>query len=316
MASIGLYDIDLWHRGRSYPNLELMKTFNYLQSINENVIFMRPKDNEGRFSKIIYFKDNDKTPIPKTLTVYGDKKDIYGYGFFKTISPLRPEIAITPPSYLPYDAWFNKLKNCKTYDKMKCSSYLRLETKDFTDYKPTKQTIYLADHNFLYLKDAEDFIQEYKKHQFDFTQTLTATDIQTAERFLRYSTLFNKAIIIDFRFNEEFFFDNYNENILFKNTKQDNETLDNYLARLIKMSLWYKNHKKIFWQLHSETKSELEIYIMAWIKSPITASYKDFFYNNQQALGLMESASSNIRLLLKQNPQTITRSSLDLKSNL
>jgi hypothetical protein len=27
--TIGLYDIDMWHRGKSAPNLELMKVYNY-----------------------------------------------------------------------------------------------------------------------------------------------------------------------------------------------------------------------------------------------------------------------------------------------
>ena len=29
MATIGLYDIDLWHRGKAVPNLELMQYYNY-----------------------------------------------------------------------------------------------------------------------------------------------------------------------------------------------------------------------------------------------------------------------------------------------
>ena len=57
MAIYGLYDIDLWHKGRSVPNLELMQTYAYLSNRNERVIMMKPNEDEEKFSKIIYFKD-------------------------------------------------------------------------------------------------------------------------------------------------------------------------------------------------------------------------------------------------------------------
>jgi len=60
MAVIGLYDIDMWHRGRSGPNLELMKTYNYYNNKGHKVIMMRPEEDEGRYNKIIYFKENPR----------------------------------------------------------------------------------------------------------------------------------------------------------------------------------------------------------------------------------------------------------------
>lgn len=44
MAIIGLYDIDMLHRGRSAPNLELMQVYNYYNSRNNRVIMMKSND--------------------------------------------------------------------------------------------------------------------------------------------------------------------------------------------------------------------------------------------------------------------------------
>ena len=76
MACIGLYDIELWHRGKVMPNLELMKIYNYHYNKGDKVVMMRPNENEGRFNQIIYFKDNPNTQIPKTLHLSGPLKQI------------------------------------------------------------------------------------------------------------------------------------------------------------------------------------------------------------------------------------------------
>lgn len=63
--TLGLYDIDLWHGRKSVINLELMKIYNYYKQKGHIVIMMRPDEDEGRFNKIIYFKDNPNTQIPR-----------------------------------------------------------------------------------------------------------------------------------------------------------------------------------------------------------------------------------------------------------
>jgi hypothetical protein len=64
---IGLYDIDLWHRGRAVPNLELMQYYEYYHKRNDRVVLMKPTDEESQFAKIIYFKENPNVLLPKTL---------------------------------------------------------------------------------------------------------------------------------------------------------------------------------------------------------------------------------------------------------
>lgn len=315
---VGLYDIDLWHRGKSYPNLELMKTFKYLYDKNETVIMMRPNENIERFSKIIYFKDNEKTILPKTLNVYGDKKDIYGYGFYKKNSPLKPEIAAVPPSYFPYDAWVNKLKAPSDYDRMKSSSYIRLETKDFVDYKPNRTYIYIADHNFLYQENAEDFLQEYKRtHCFNFIHSLVAKEESTAYKFIRYSSLFNRRIIIDFRYNEDFFFNNYKEKVIFPNNKYDNESELNYLLRMTKIAIWFKKNEVPFQQSIYPTQNKIDEKIYQWAKdNRFNGSFYEYYQNDEKILSLADKQTSELRLLLKSKPSSFKSSDLDLSYNL
>lgn len=64
---------------------------------------MEPKSEEGRFNKILYFKNNPSTIIPKDIYVNGENKIIYGYGFYKKINKLKNEILQCKPLYLPYD---------------------------------------------------------------------------------------------------------------------------------------------------------------------------------------------------------------------
>ena len=97
MATYGLYDCEMWHRGKTMPNLELMKVYNYHHSRGEIVRLLRPQDNTSTYTKVIYFKETD-AELPKNLEVYGDNKDFYGYGFYKTFVPLDEIYTDTPPS--------------------------------------------------------------------------------------------------------------------------------------------------------------------------------------------------------------------------
>ena len=140
---------------------------------------MKPGEDETKFTKIMYFKENPNIQLPKTLNVYGEKKAFFGYGFFNKAFPLKPEIAETPPSYVPYDAWTNKIgMGVKDYEKMKRSALIRLETEDFADLKrnPNTKHIYFADRNFLLLPEAENFLQEHKNCSFNFLHSLITTD--------------------------------------------------------------------------------------------------------------------------------------------
>jgi hypothetical protein len=158
MASIGIVDLDLWSNIKSFPNLELMKVYNYYYNKNNIVRMVRPTDPLTTFTHIYFFKENPNTSISKKINMRMDNKTLYGYGFYKKFFPLKNEISEVPPRYLPYDSFVERLANTKSYDTMKQSSYIRVENKDFTDYKPDRTNIYIADYDFIHLQESLDFL--------------------------------------------------------------------------------------------------------------------------------------------------------------
>lgn len=317
MSCIGLYDIDMWHKGKSHPNLELMKTFNYLQQENHRVIMMKPTDEVGRFNQIIYFKDNINVDIPRTINVTGENKSFYGFGFYGYMTPLNPNVVPVPPSYLPYDAYSNKVSCPVSYDTLKKNSLIRFETKDFTDLKADCKRICFADHNILYLDGVEDFIQEYKNKTFDFYYTPVAKDAETAIRFMRYSAIFSKPLLIDFKYDEDFFYENFRENILFKIEKRENETKENFYLRHIKISLWYKKNKVTYRNPYFVSSEKgFGKYIFDWIMYNSPVSYYEYYKDNKEAIKFAEGSITELRLMLKIKPENVTKENLNLQKNL
>ena len=316
MAVIGLYDIDMWHRGRSGPNLELMKVYNYYYQRNNRVIMMKPNEDEGRFSHIFYFKDNHKIQLPRTLNVYGEKKSFYGYGFYKKYEKLRPEIQCIPPDYSPYDLWSYKLKSFSgKYDTQKRNSLVRFESDDFTDFKPDRRSIIVVDHEPLYIPSAENYIKQYKNHSFYFYHTLWVHDKETYYRFEPYLALLNDYIIIDFRYDEDFFFDVYKTNgVTFKFAKRETESQLNFQVRTVKMGIFYKNIGKVFpLNFFPPEDTPLDSLIIEWIKSPTQKSVLDFAPERRK---LIDNAPTPLRLVMKQNPKKIGSCHLDFQENL
>lgn len=81
--SIGLFDLDLWYyRGNKFPNLELMKIYNYYYKKNVPVLMMRPDSERTRFEKIIYFKEHSDDFVPARETLAGDNIVLFGNGFY------------------------------------------------------------------------------------------------------------------------------------------------------------------------------------------------------------------------------------------
>ena len=312
MSTIGLYDIDLWHRGKSPPNLELMKVYNYYQQQNQVIRMMRPNEDEGRYNKIIYFKDNPRIQIPRSLIVNGDKKIVYGYGFYNTFSPLRPEFSDVPPSYEPYDALSYKLRIPKAdYDALKAASLVRLENKDYSDYKKSSRRLFFADHHALYQPEAYEQLLEYKNHDFYFLHTLRVKDEETYYKFERFFPLISNYIIIDFRYSADFFFDVYTQpKVIFAIGKREDETILNYQLRSVKMALYYKSRgiRQKFPFLPTPLDKTDEV-LIKWITSPSTEAF-------DKSYSIPSGISSELRLLLKQDPKKVKTSSLDFYKNL
>lgn len=318
MASIGFYDIDLWHRGKSVPNLELMKTYNYLYQQGNKVTMMKPTDEIGRFNHIMYFKDNINVDIPNHIEVTGENKSFYGYGFYGYTIPLKPEIAAVPPVFTPYDAYATKLSVKAKYDQIKRNSLIRFETKDFTYMQPKSRKIFFVDHNLFEQEGIDDFLQEHKNQTFEFLHTQFIRDEESALKFMRYTDLFSQPFVISYNFSEDFFYEYFKEDILFDIRTPPYD--DNYLTKFIKIGLWYKKTRTVLRiSVQPDAKPEEKEFfdlVFEWIKSPKPISYYEYFKDNKQAIRYADSRTSEIRLLLKQNPDKVTKESLKLYKNL
>ena len=280
-------------------------------------MLMKPTDDEGRFNKIIYFKENPNVPIPTKLSIYGDNKSFTGYGFFKKNELPPPEIAKMPPSYLPYDAWVNKLNISATeYNKMKNNSFVRIETENYAGYNKNANRIYIADRDPLIYPNALDFIEENRNKNFIFLNPLIVNDEATFLKFSGYRVLFNKDFILNFKYTEDLFFDNWKD-VIFKLDKFDSETEENYQKRIIKMALWYKGNNTTFRFPYKINYSELTNKIIEWAQNnSVRTSYAEYHKLSKKDQAEIAALPTELRLLLKQNPQSITRQNLDLKANL
>lgn len=326
MASIYLYDIDLLHSTRfEPPNLELMKVFNYHYQRGDIVKMGIPKEDLGRYNQIIYFKRNPKQIIPKHLSLSGEQIQIYGYGFYRKFTPLKPEIAATSPSYFPYTGPIEeKIKNLTKFKHIEKNSLIRVENNDFTDFKEDCSTIYIADENFLYVPNAEDFVKEYKRnYNMKFLYSLIAKDEETFEKFFSIASVSGKRIIVDFEFSKDFFEKYYYEDILFAAEPRKNESNPSvYLQRIVKMILVAKHGGKQvqftsqrFNQLELQSKPLLNLWedIIAWSRNKEQISFYEFYGKNKDMSTLenMMASKKNLRLLLKQNPKTLDTHFID-----
>lgn len=304
MASIGIVDLDLWSNIKSFPNLELMKVYNYYYNKNNIVRMVRPTDPLTTFTHIYFFKENPNTSISKKINMRMDNKTLYGYGFYKKFFPLKNEISEVPPRYLPYDSFVERLANTKSYDTMKQSSYIRVENKDFTDYKPDRTNIYIADYDFIHLQESLDFLQEYKKHNFKFTHGLKIDNEILYNQFIRYSNLFDRRLYITFNYSKDFLLENYYENIVLNINKPLNEIIQ------IILFLKSKENSKAILEKVSNI-NQLQDYVIKWGYAAARESYYEYYKKNRNAINLAEKSDSNIRLLLKTKPKNYKSSNID-----
>lgn len=315
MASICVYDIDFHHSSKFVPNLELMKVYNYYYQRGDIIVMGRPNENFERFNQVYYFMEMPGTKIPKSLSLYGKNKSIHGYGFYKRHISLKEDILATPPIYYCYDSEIAKIKNVKEYEKIRRSSIVRIENNDFTGFKSDALNIYVADHNFLYLPTAKDFINEYgRKYNINFLRGLIAKDEDIVGKFLGVSKKSNRRIFIDFNFDKKFFKKFYYENVLFSGRPREGEDCERFVARLLKMILLAKSeNKKIDITkegFNIKTRKEnpclnIVSLLIKWSTSKSICSFYHFL--NGKDLILVENSLENykdLRLLSKQSPLT------------
>ena len=301
MATYGLYDCEMWHRGKTMPNLELMKIYNYHYSRGEIVRLLRPGDNTSTYTKVIYFKETD-TELPKSLEVYGDNKEFYGYGFYKCFIPLNEIYRDTPPSYTIYEPYEDKFK--LSYSRyFRKSSFVRIENEDYSGYKPSSTYIFASDHNALALPNIEDFLQSYKKHNIYFSRGANTHNIEELKFIYPYRDVIRNKIVIRCKPTEEMIV-NFNRAYLPINDPYEKESKEHYLIRVVYLALYFKLHDRIHFLLYNSAPPEVEN-IINWIKNS-NDSFKNYYILNPPIQKWLQQQNSELRNLLKTKASNFT----------
>lgn len=306
---LGLYDIDLWHSARKFPNLELMKIYNYHYKNGDKVIMMTPKMDEGRFDKIIYFKETPFKDLPKSLSVFGEKKSIFGYGFYKKSELLPKEIQETPPIFLPYDLYFDKLTNKNDYNTLRRSSLIRLRTNDLTGIQNDNKNYYIVDYDPVKCENLLDFIKEHPDKKISFFYSLKFTDINELNKYEPFAKQITNRFHIAFKFDLDFFKTHLSDKYLYYGSKMDENDMS-YWLRLIKCILIIKQQQKSISFLYLEN-DKFSNSLSKWLKHSKCISYYNY-YKNTENENFINTMPQKIRILLKQNPQTFNSKNIDL----
>ena len=308
---LGLYDIDLWHNARkTYPNLELAKVANYHRQKGDMVTMLTPKTDEGRFDKIIYFKERVSTIVPKTLILTGSKKNIYGQGFYQTFYPLDFVYYNMPPSYLIYEPFFDKLNT--NFESLKRNSHIRIENRDLSGFKKEKTSIYVADQNYFDREDAFDFIEEFKNYKFNFIFGIQCRDPKQMELFDKYRVVFKNQLKIDFEYDGDFFkeYASNPKNVFPFLRNKENESDYHANLRAAAQGLYYLAIGRTE-NNYCYLKTPLGKKIGEWCSHKTSLSFADYFQSDKSVQLLIAAAPTDLRLMLKTSPQKINTSTFD-----
>ena len=308
---IGLFDLDLWYSHKGFPNLELMKTYNYYYTNHHKVIMMNPETEEGRFDKIIYFKDRPTMDIPLELNLCGDNKERFGYGFYGKDELLPPEIQKTPPSYLPYDIYSDRLRGDK-YEYIRKRSIVRFATNDFTGLNEYKE-VYVVDRNPTSIPNIFDFFDKYSDKTFQFFYSLQIHSEKELNLYLPYLKQLNNRLILNYNYEPEFFaaycdeIDKYS----FNTSQRPQESNEHYLERLIKMTLLIKKKKLKMNFSFSFSNDELVKAVKQWSYDSISQKSFQEYFSGQPQENFAITAPARLRLLLKKKPLSTRSQELD-----
>lgn len=301
MSSIALYDVDLFHApARHRPNLELMKTYNYYYKNNHKVTMVKPNEDLTRFSKIYYFKENSFNFFPKTK-LSDSKAVLYGEGFYNYYESLPSPLNASPPSYLPYDLFYEKFKGIN-YEHLKNNSIVRLENQDLTGFQEDKNAIYFVDKDFCSL-DFSDFLHEYHNYNFYFYHAPRCHNLKQFEAIEKFSNLIRTSITPIFKYNKDFV-EKYETKPNYPFYPIEDENDDMAAQRIIKTILVLKKkEKKTRVNIATIKKDSLLDYVSRWGCAATPSSYCEYYKDNPIALKLANAAPAQNRLLLKTNPK-------------
>lgn len=313
--TVGLYDLDYWHSPQSFPNLELMKVFNYYYSKGDIVTFISPKENLERFNKIIYFKENKSTKIPVKLNLLAANAEFYGKGFRGELIELKPEYKEMPPSFLLYDFNNEKFKG-KLYEKIKKNSLVRVENKDYT-YLKNSGKIYIVDKNPIQLDCFEDFCKQFSNRDIVCLSTI---QINSETELKKYAWRFPQdRIYINYEPNKDFF-DNYKKetNFVYCLDSWNKKDINKFISKLVSCIFYFKKNDLTFIfetdNLKSKELNNLVKNLYKWSKDKDkNISFYNFYVKTEEDYKNFVNLPLNnqTKLLLKQFPKTVKQLTLE-----
>lgn len=308
---LGLYDIDLWHTSQKvFPNLELAKVANYHRQKGDMVTMLTPKTMDiGRFDKIIYFKERYNANN-RNLKLTTPKTEIYGQGFYGKFYPLDDKYNSSPPSYLIYEPYFDKL--VKSFETLKNNSHIRIENRDLTYFHKEKSKIYVADINYFNTDNPFDFLEEYKNYYFYFIHGAKVNNSNDLSKFNKYQNIFLSDIILNYNYDEETF-KNYCLNYHFFcpiGVIRDYEDEQEALCRAAAQILYLKTYNLTTIR-YNHFSTELGKAIMTWGGTKTQESFVSYYSNSKAISNAILLAPAQLRSYLKTSPKKIKSSQID-----
>ena len=317
MATIGIYHMDLWHTlNKAVPNLEAIKIYNYFLNKGDQVLMIGPNDELQRFNYIYFIKDSP-TPLGKEASskLAIENKKLMGYGFFGKVDKLKPEIFNQKLNYACYDKLLYRITNKGDYNNMAKNSLIRVETEDFTDYKPDRNLIFIADNNPTAITAMPDFLLEHKNnHQFKFLFPLRVNS-DNIDKFARFESLIKGTLVCNDFTSQTYKEYCYDKHIVFNYERRGNESDNHYIARLLAMGIIIKSYQStpsIGVNRYSENGIAKSIY--QWILQKDWSPFITYYSDNKDIQNYILNAPSEIRLLCKTKPLAINSSTFDLQS--
>ena len=277
---------------------------------------LRPQDLEdlGRFSKVIYFKENPGELKAKEVKLTGPNIKLMGYGFYKLPPELPRQYHSEAPNYFPYELYSTKMST--DFKKIKRSSYIRFATNDFADYAPDKKLITIADYNFFELPNALNFIEENSQHEFLLARGARVYDEDTFIKVNKIKSIMTKGFIINYKFTMKTLENSANRIPLFNWSENlYGETDEQRLLRITTMIIFYKSHGQKLLSSHYANE-RFDTCLLKWGASSECISYEKFYRSNPVALNYIYTAPAQLRFLLKLNPKDLESQNLDLNRNL
>lgn len=296
--TIGLYDIDFNHGQTFSLSLPLMKAWTRFIEENHQVIMMRPYEKTGRFNRIFYFKENPNLRIPNNLIVNTTKGTMVGYGFYGAAN-LSEKTRAAAPSFQPYELYPDKIKNKNLFRLVKNNSLVDWREQDFSYYFKNKTSTYVNDRDFLKEPNWEEIFNAFD-NTIQFIHPIKPKDFEESKKILRhhYGNLTQINIPVTLNIDQIKYYLQM-QGVVFDPAKVSDEKLFLFILIVKCMGENYIQFTNRF------SNQPFRQNLLSWGSNKEQISYANFLGVNFNELASYHF-NFKYRILLKQNPKTIT----------